>query len=59
MTELMGDGCIPADLQRLRLTNVSPESLLKTAFANMPQVPGFPSLSKYTYMAFHFYPYFV
>uniref|UniRef100_A0A8R1Z4K2 DIS3-like exonuclease 2 n=1 Tax=Pristionchus pacificus TaxID=54126 RepID=A0A8R1Z4K2_PRIPA len=45
MTELMGDGCIPADLQRLRLTNVSPESLLKTAFANMPQVPGFPSLT--------------
>ncbi|GMT04291.1 hypothetical protein PENTCL1PPCAC_26465, partial [Pristionchus entomophagus] len=45
MTELMGDGCLPADLQRLRLANVSPESLLKTAFANMPQVPGFSSLT--------------
>lgn len=59
MTELMGDGCIPADLQRLRLTNVSPESLLKTAFANMPQVPGFPSLSKFTYFAFQFSDSFV
>ncbi|GMR32291.1 hypothetical protein PMAYCL1PPCAC_02486, partial [Pristionchus mayeri] len=47
MTELMGDGCTPADneLSRLRLNNISPESLLKTAFDNMPQVPGFPSLT--------------
>ncbi|GMT33113.1 hypothetical protein PFISCL1PPCAC_24410, partial [Pristionchus fissidentatus] len=45
MTELMGDGILPADLQRLRLSNVTPESLLQSAFAGMPQVPGFPSLT--------------